>query len=163
MVDRWKIVQEARSWIDTPFQHQGRMKGQAVDCLGLLVGIAKQLDLRSKDGSELAKWDCVTYGHYPDGDNLQRELSRHLQPILSYKISLGDEKADIDNIRLSAADIGLFCIDGMAQHLAVFAIAPDGYLTIIHSYAPARKVVEHRLDSYWCAKLVAAYRIYGVD
>ena len=34
------VVKEARTWIGTPFVHQGRTKGLACDCLGLMIGVA---------------------------------------------------------------------------------------------------------------------------
>jgi hypothetical protein len=39
------IVREARSYIGTPFKHQGREKGVAIDCLGVVLGVAVALDL----------------------------------------------------------------------------------------------------------------------
>ena len=35
------MIDEARKWIGTPFVHQGRTKGQACDCLGLVIAVAK--------------------------------------------------------------------------------------------------------------------------
>ena len=35
------MIDEAREWIGTPFVHQGRTKGQACDCLGLVIAVAK--------------------------------------------------------------------------------------------------------------------------
>src|SRR5688500_298854 len=33
------IVAEARSWIGTPYRHQGSLKGVGCDCLGLVRGV----------------------------------------------------------------------------------------------------------------------------
>ena len=33
------IMTEVREWIGTPYQHQGRAKGFACDCLGLVIGV----------------------------------------------------------------------------------------------------------------------------
>jgi len=54
-------------------------------------------------------------------------------------------------------DIGLFLIDGNPQHLAIFSDF-EGGLGMIHCYAQARGVVEHRLDEQWESKLVKVYR-----
>lgn len=37
------IVAVARSWIGTPYRHQGRLKGVGCDCLGLLVGVWREV------------------------------------------------------------------------------------------------------------------------
>ena len=39
---RDSIVAEARTWLDTPYLHQGRRKGHGVDCLGLVIGFDGQ-------------------------------------------------------------------------------------------------------------------------
>jgi NlpC/P60 family putative phage cell wall peptidase len=36
---RYRVVQEAQSWIGTPFHHAARIKGAGVDCLMLLAEI----------------------------------------------------------------------------------------------------------------------------
>lgn len=33
------IVEEARSWIGTPYRHQASLKGVGCDCLGLVLGV----------------------------------------------------------------------------------------------------------------------------
>lgn len=36
---RARIVQEAKTWVQTPWHHQGRVKGIGVDCAQLLIGV----------------------------------------------------------------------------------------------------------------------------
>ncbi len=55
------------------------------------------------------------------------------------------------------AAIGLFTIDGANRHLGLFGDNPN-YLTLIHAYAPVRKVVEHRFDDQWQQKLHAIFK-----
>ena len=38
-----QIVQSARNWIGTPYLHQASLKGVGCDCLGLIVGIWREL------------------------------------------------------------------------------------------------------------------------
>lgn len=40
---RCAIVAEARSWIGTPYHHQGSVKGVGCDCLGLVRGVWRAL------------------------------------------------------------------------------------------------------------------------
>ena len=37
------IIAEARSWIGTPYAHQGSLKGVGCDCIGLVAGIWRAL------------------------------------------------------------------------------------------------------------------------
>ena len=38
-----QVLTEARSWIGTPYLHQGSVKGTGTDCLGLLRGVWRQV------------------------------------------------------------------------------------------------------------------------
>ncbi len=42
-ITRASIVAVARSWIGTPYRHQASLKGVGCDCLGLLVGVWREL------------------------------------------------------------------------------------------------------------------------
>lgn len=42
-ITRADIVDEARRWIGTPFQHQASLRGVGCDCLGLLRGVWRAL------------------------------------------------------------------------------------------------------------------------
>ncbi|MEP3049668.1 MAG: hypothetical protein ABJL55_17590 [Roseibium sp.] len=42
-VVRQAVLNEARSWLGTPYQHQASLKGCGCDCLGLLRGIWRAL------------------------------------------------------------------------------------------------------------------------
>ncbi|RJG45888.1 NlpC/P60 family protein [Mesorhizobium sp. DCY119] len=37
------ILAEARSWLGTPYRHQGRRKGVGCDCLGLVLGVWREI------------------------------------------------------------------------------------------------------------------------
>jgi NlpC/P60 family putative phage cell wall peptidase len=43
MVLRNDIVAAARRWIGTPYRHQGALKGVGCDCLGLLIGVWREI------------------------------------------------------------------------------------------------------------------------
>jgi len=42
-ISRAAIIAEARSWIGTPYRHQGSLRGIGCDCLGLLRGLWRNL------------------------------------------------------------------------------------------------------------------------
>ncbi len=138
------IVACARGWIGTRFHHQGRIRKTAthrggVDCLGLLVGVADELGLR-----ELALADETSYSHQPDAKRLKVRLSELLCPL---PIS-----------QLASGNVALFCIDEQPQHLGIISDY-QGISGIIHAYAPARAVVEHRLDAWWWERIDAVFSI----
>ena len=40
-----EIVAEARTWVGTPYHHQGRLRGSRVDCVGLILGVGRALSI----------------------------------------------------------------------------------------------------------------------
>jgi hypothetical protein len=49
------LVAEARRWLGTPFRHQGRIRGEGVDCIGLVLEPARALGLtESRLGGSLS-------------------------------------------------------------------------------------------------------------
>lgn len=144
-----RVVDAARSWIGTRFSHQGRRKKHAtdkggVDCLGLLVGVADECGLM-QHGKALAQFDERDYGHYPCEKRLLDGLLNHF------------ERIDISDMQMG--DVALLRVDEHAQHVAIIGdYAPDGF-SLIHAYAPARAVVEHRLDESWMRRVVCVLRL----
>lgn len=138
----------ARTWVGTRFAHQGRRKQTAqdaggVDCLGLLIGVAEECGLRF-GGATALELDETDYGHYPNEARLMKALCHYMQR----------KKLDafaVDNVVLME-------IDGRTQHLGIIGLK-KGRHTLIHAYAPARKVVEHRLDDTWRNRLKMAFAL----
>lgn len=133
------IVAVARGFLGVRFTHQGRSREEGLDCLGFLFAVAAQADITLEGVAPIA-YDRRDYGTRPDIPHLQRQLETLLTPIPSDTIA--------------PADILLLKIDGRPQHLAL--VSDYG---IIHAYAPARKVVEHRLDETWQQAIAGAYRL----
>lgn len=129
------VVAAARAWLATPWRHQGRSRGLGCDCAGLVIGVAHDLGLTD--------FDFTAYGRTPHADTLRALCDAHMQRI---------ERAAV-----RPGDIYLMRWLAEPQHLA---IATD--LGIVHAYAAARRVVEHRLDDTWSGRIVQAYRLPGV-
>ena len=143
-----KIMEEACSWIDTRFKHQGRLKKSyhhngGCDCLGLIIGIAKALDLKSLTGEKLESLDNITYPRLLTSNILQEKLNQILK-----RVEIND---------LEIGDVILVEINNWPQHLAVISSFKPN-ISIIHSYAQARKVVKQHLPEEWFNKIIAAYR-----
>lgn len=138
------IIAEARRWLGVRFHHQGRTRAAGVDCLGLLVVVSQACGL-TKQGMPLAQFDRTDYGPNPDPQKLVLYLEEAL--------------TRVETGAVRAGDVGVFTIDGRPQHLAILGDYPvAGECSMIHAYAPARKVVEHRLDADWRGRMVAAFR-----
>ncbi len=138
-----RIVKQAREWIGTPFHHQARLKGKGCDCLGLVVGVVDELELKDKKGVKLAAYDEVTYSREPDGAYLTEKLTG-----LLFEVPVEEARA---------GDLGLFKVRENPQHLAILSDY-EGTLGMIHSFAPARRVVEHRLDDDWKLRILKVFR-----
>lgn len=132
---RSQVVAEARTWLNTPYRHQGRLKGVSVDCVGLAIGVSQALGLTS--------YDIEGYARRPDG-TLKGEMDNVLHVIGKHEAGAGD--------------LLLFHWANCPMHVGILT----GPNSIIHAYALNRKVVEHDLDARWKKQITAAYRIPGV-
>jgi len=145
MIDRAEIIKYVRSLIGTPFRHQGRLPGVALDCLGVLIVTGWHFGMKPRS------FDHQGYGRQPDGSTMLEECDKHMQRISKEDIREGD--------------VVVMRFDRDPQHVAVVANHPDGGLSIIHAYQPpggGGKVVEHRLAPHIYDQIVAAYRLPGV-
>lgn len=125
------MLAATRACIGTPFHHQGRTAGSGLDCIGLVV-----IGLRA---AGILVRDKTDYGRRPDGKSLAEALLSHGAVL-------------VDAMR--AGDIVLFRYDGQPQHVAL----ATSDTTMIHSFAPAGKVVETSIGDYWLRRLVGIYR-----
>lgn len=137
------IVLQARTWIGTPFHHQARLKGKGCDCLGLIVGVVDELELKDSTGRLLASYDEVAYSKEPDGAYLIQKLTGLLE--------------EVPVAEARAGDLALFKVRENPQHLAILTDY-EGMIGMIHCYAQARRVVEHRLDDDWKSRLIKVFR-----
>lgn len=141
-VSRDQIVAEARSWVDTPFRHQARLKGVGVDCVGVVVKTAHALGLSS--------FDTTDYARVPDPEAMRRALDEHLDRI-PFEAAL---PGDVLWFAISRARVG--------RHLGVItALDP---VRFVHAYerSTVRHCLEQRLDDAWRKRIVACYRYRGV-
>jgi NlpC/P60 family putative phage cell wall peptidase len=125
------MIAAARECLGTPFHHQGRTPGAGLDCIGLLVVAARAAGRVVEDRTD--------YSRRPDGQSLIDVLRAH-------------GAAEVSDI--AAGDILLFRYDRQPQHVAL-ATGPDN---MIHSFAPARAVVETAIGDYWRRRLCGIFR-----
>jgi len=140
MVTRDQVVQAARSWVGTRWQHQQSLKGEACDCAGLILGVGREVF-----GIEA---QVPAYGHTPFKGTMEAICERHMTRV---------EKALI-----APGDVVLMTWDVEVHHMGIIS-SIDGQLGLIHAHAPNKKVVEHRLDTTWMRRIVMAYRFPEVS
>lgn len=129
---RADIVTLARSYIGTPFRHQGRSPGHGLDCIGVIVCIGRAL--------ELFDYDLPDYPRLPHGDMV---LGPHVA------------RAGFRPLPLSTArpgDVLMFRVLREPQHVAL--ITGRG---VLHAWLQAGAVVEHRLEPFWHSRIVGAF------
>lgn len=138
---RAEIIQTARTFLGTPFQHQGRLKGQGVDCVGLLICVARELGVLDSD------LDYTGYRRQPDGVLMMELMNTHLVPKPE---NAPIQPGDVLAIRYRAP-----------QHTAIVTRVEGEHFWGIH--AVERGVVEHRFDARWKNRIVGVYEIPGTE
>jgi cell wall-associated NlpC family hydrolase len=149
------IIQEARCWIGTAFHHQGRVKARAqqkggCDCIGLILGVADALSIRSRqDGALLSAHDVAVYHHAFPPPILLQLLQQHL-----IEVPVADAKP---------GDVAVFAMSQRQYHLGILTQYHSEAYGLIHAMAQAKQVVEHRLDAIWQEKFCSAFRYTPVE
>ncbi len=134
---RQEVIDFARTWLGTRWRHQGRTKGYGVDCIGLIVGVARELNL--------SLFDTTQYTPVPDGVRLRAQCDELMTPLNSPLLG----------------SVVLMQFKGPPQHLGFFS-RQNGVDTLIHAYVVDRRVVEHPIDQQWRDRFLAFYDIPGV-
>ena len=136
------IVEAARGWIGTPYQHQASVKGAGCDCLGLLRGVWRELQGAEP---EIAPPYGPDWAEGSGAETLRDALARHLAPVALACIAPGD------------AVLFRMARGGAAKHCGIVANRAGG-LTLIHA-RQNRRVMEETLSSFWRTRLAYAFRI----
>lgn len=136
-----QVVDEARNWLDVRWRHQGRTRN-GLDCLGFGNVVAHALGVCEIDSS--------AYGRTPGNDDrLRQALRAHCVE------------------RFGPPEVGMLALmrfgSAPPRHVGFIADYMHGGLSLLHAYAAARKVTEHRLDAVWQARIVGLFDLPGVE
>ncbi len=134
------FVAAVKSYVGTPFAHQGRCPGKGLDCVGVLVCAAHE--------SGLSKADFLRYSEEPDG-TLLKNLEPHLKRVEDGSMLVGDTLV----IRYASEPTHIMVIVGFD---------PKGRPRVVHSLN-RDGVVSHHLDALWMRRIVAVYRFEEGD
>ncbi|WP_420586788.1 NlpC/P60 family protein [Ruegeria sp.] len=139
-VSRQDIVDEARSWLGTPYVHQASARGAGTDCLGLLRGVWRALHGAEPEAAPSYSMDWSE----PQGEErLWAAARRHL---------IGKSFDE-----LAAGDILLFRMRAgrVAKHVGIVSDAGT-VPRFIHAYS-GHGVVENTLSDPWRRRVVACF------
>jgi NlpC/P60 family putative phage cell wall peptidase len=145
-VDEEQIVEAARRWIGTPYQHQASRRGIGADCLGLIRGVYRELYVREPETPPPYSPDWAEVPN-PSGNHVETMADaahRHLVPL------------DIAEAR--AGDVLLFRMTpgAVAKHCAI----QSGEGQMIHACS-GRAVAEVHMGLWWPRHLAFAFRFPG--
>lgn len=134
------VVNIARQWLGTPYEHQASCLGAGADCLGLIRGVWRVLI-----GDEPTSMPAYTpdWGEPDKNEVLLRAMHLYLRPVEN-----GAELGDVLLFRMRNT--------GPAKHLAILSDAGENK-RIIHAYS-GRGVVETILGSEWESRIVGVFR-----
>ena len=141
-ISRKAIIDEALSWVGTPYQHQCSTKNAGCDCLGLVRGIWRKMY-----GFEPAPLPPYSpdWAEKGDEETLRDAADHYLDPIAVNTARPGD-------VLLFRMQAGV-----PAKHLAVL-IEPD---LIVHAYW-GRAVTRSFFAPYWVRRRAYAYSFPNV-
>lgn len=149
MVTRAQLIEQARSYLGTPYRNQGRDR-DGLDCGGLLLVIGRDLGL-----TEL---EHLGYSNSPDGETFERLLNENCDPVEDWR---HPQPGDV-----LAHNYG----DGVQHTSIVTEIDPR--LKVIHAKRPigrarggagSRGVIEQYLHGYDLRGWVKTFRIRGLS
>jgi hypothetical protein len=134
------LDETARAYLGVPWRHLGRSR-EGLDCIGLVL---------------LAARDCGF--DVPDPPPYEREPSSHrLRQELT---SLLDEGSVADP---RPGDVLLFNVGVYGGHIGIAGLHPEyRCLSLIHAYAPRRRVVEERLTGAEIGLMTGVFRLRDV-
>ena len=136
-----EIITEARTWLGTPYRHQGRTKGIEIDCIGLPICVAQVLRLKPAEFFLMIAKEYRAYSRASLGNSLYNACKRFVPEVLKSE--------------LQPSDIVLFLMDKELRHAGILTKNN----TIIHAYAEVGKCVEHVYSKDWQLSTYAVFRM----
>lgn len=127
-----QVVRIAREYVGTPWVHQGRLKGKAIDCLGILVCVAREF------GAKVVK-DRTDYDQKAIDTDAMIDVMRYYMKEISYTQS-------------RPGDVILFAINNRPQHLGI-----KTNKGMIHANMRTRWVREDSIDKYTESQVVTCF------
>lgn len=122
------VVEEARTWMGTPFLHQAAVRGRGCDCIGLVRGVGYDLEICDFDPNCEEGRYLLAYPREPEPRRLIGALNK-------YFVRIRDD--------FKKGDIVLFAMRNVPTHVAILTNVNKN--TVIHTWLAAGKVIENRV------------------
>lgn len=150
MFTRSDVVEKAREYLGTPFQHQGRIKRLACDCVGLPLMVAEELGILDRYGIPLLGTDNANYSDQPLDGFIHEECQRRLIEKPMEKMRDGDVLTiKFPTIPCHTAIVTTIYSCGCARGM-------------IHAFSPIGKVVEHVIDAPMYKRIAGVFEYPGI-
>lgn len=136
-----RLVDEARSWKGTRFQHQGSLKGVGVDCANFVALVARDAGVQGVDIP-------ANYRRREDGTLMLSLLREHMEMVEQSEMQPGDVLALTDET-LKHPDV--------PRHLVFVSDVTPKTIFIVH--ATEHGVREHRTNAHWLKRIHSCWRL----
>jgi hypothetical protein len=134
------LDEAARAWLGVPWRHLGRSR-EGLDCIGLVLLAARECGIMADDPAP--------YAREPASHRLRAGLASALDEVPIAEARPGD---------VLVFNLGLY-----AGHIGIRAVHPAYRVpSVIHAYAPRRRVVEEPLATIEMGTLTGVFRLRGV-
>jgi cell wall-associated NlpC family hydrolase len=137
MATREDVINEAKSWLNTPYHHMGNVKGAGVDCGQFLIEVFHAVGLCPK----------IDTGHYSHDWHFNRSEERYLSWVEKYA-----KPTTTPNL----GDIALFKFGRCISHGGIITEWP----TMIHSHIGRGVVYVNANDAELNGRLVGFYTVF---
>lgn len=131
-----KAVDEALTWLGTPYHHQGRVKGVGVDCGTLICEVYEKVGLM----------DYLDPRPYPPDWHMHQMGEQYLEHIKSVCFEVNEPQP---------GDIVLYKIGKCVSHGAIVIEWP----TIIHSYINLGVIIQDGTKGSLARRVAGFYRM----
>lgn len=142
-----EITTAAKAWVGTPFMHMGRTRGFGADCIGLVLGVLKEVNYPHQ-------YEDTPYRPMP-GKRFMDDLYKHC--LIVWK---GDATVENPLDFVQEADIAAIAW-GLTPAHAAFLTWNTSIKAwyMIHAHSDPEKVVHHRVDEKWRHRIKAVFRL----
>ncbi|MDA0939227.1 MAG: hypothetical protein O3C05_02930 [Proteobacteria bacterium] len=137
------------------FHMHGR-KEFGMDCIGLIMLVAKTLNIQSKIGGAFTRYDLPHYDYMLDKQRLIEELCRHC--IKRNNISIGSIALFISSSLINSAHIGI-----IGNYFYQRENNSTPYYSLIHACMRHNAVIEHRLINTCKDTKVEYFDFFGIS
>jgi cell wall-associated NlpC family hydrolase len=121
------VIAEARTWLGTPFAHQQAAKDHGCDCIGMVRGVGRDLEIMDFDE------------HSPEGRKI---LAYPMTPSPKYLIASLNYWFIRVRQDFEIGDVVLFAIANTPTHVGLVSNVSKG--EVIHTWLQKNEVVETR-------------------